>query len=49
MKEYAAGALRSGMAVSQVRGVLSDTVDWHVYDIELAEGVAPVDCTDEGT
>jgi hypothetical protein len=47
VKEYAAGALRAGMAVSQIRGVLSDTVDWHVYDIQLAEGVTPADCTDE--
>jgi hypothetical protein len=47
VKEYAAGALRAGMAVSQVRGVLSDTVDWHVYDVQLAEGVTPADCTDE--
>ena len=47
VKEYAAGALRAGMAASQVRGVLSDTVDWHIYDIELAEGVTPAGCTDE--
>ncbi len=47
VKEYAAGALRAEMAVSQVRGVLSDTVDWHVYDIQLAGGVTPADCTDE--
>jgi methylase of polypeptide subunit release factors len=47
VKEYAAGAIRAGMAVSQVRGVLSDTVDWHVYDIQLAEGVTPAECTDE--
>lgn len=47
VKEYAAGALRAGMAVSQVRGVLSDTVDWYVYDIQLADGVVPADCTDE--
>lgn len=45
--EYAAGALRAGMSASQVRGVLSDTVDWHVYDVQLAEGVTPADCTDE--
>jgi len=44
VKEYAAGALRSGVPESQVRGILSDTVDWHVYGIHVREGVASVEC-----
>lgn len=47
VKEYAAGALRAGMDISQVRGVLSDTVEWYVYDVQLANGVVPANCTDE--
>ena len=45
VKEYAAGTLRSGVPESQVRGILSDTVDWHIYDIQVREGVAPEECT----
>ncbi len=47
VREYAAGAIRAGIAESQVRGILSDTVEWHVYDVHVAEGVAPGDCTPE--
>lgn len=47
VREYAAGQIRSGVAASEVRGVLSDTVDWHVYDVELSPNVAPADCTPE--
>ena len=45
VKEYAAGAMRSGIPKSQVRGILSDTVDWHVYEVGVAAGVAPDECT----
>ena len=45
VKEHAAGLIRSGVPVSEVRGILSDTVDWHAYDVRLAPGVAPGDCT----
>jgi len=31
--------------MSQIRGVLSDTVDWHVFDFELRPGVHPSTCT----
>ena len=45
VQEYVAGAVRDGTPVSQVRGVLSDTVDWHIYDAKLTQGVRPQDCT----
>ncbi len=45
VKEYVAGAVRAGTAISQVRGVLSDTVDWYVYDATIAVSVRPEDCT----
>lgn len=45
VKEHVAGAIRSGTPVSQVRGVLSDTVEWHVYDVSISEGIRPEDCT----
>ena len=43
--EHAAGLIRSGVPVSRVRGILSDTVDWYAYDVTLAPGVAVGDCT----
>jgi methylase of polypeptide subunit release factors len=45
VREHVAGLIRSLVPVSQVRGVLSDTVDWHAYDAELAAGVDPGACT----
>jgi methylase of polypeptide subunit release factors len=30
-----------------VRGILSDTVEWHVYDIRVAEGISSGVCTPE--
>lgn len=45
VQEYVAGALRGGTPVSQVRGILSDTVEWHVYEARVAEGVKPEECT----
>lgn len=33
------------MPASQVRGVLSDTVEWYAYDIALAATVDPAACT----
>ena len=47
VRDHVAGLIRSGMPVSQVRGVLSDTVDWYAYDAELAPGVEPKDCRPE--
>jgi len=47
VREYAAGVIRSGTPVSQVRGVLSDTVDWYVFDVRLAEQVDPASCAPE--
>lgn len=45
VEEYAAGAVRAGVPVSVVRGILSDTVEWHVYDVQIADSVTPEDCT----
>ena len=50
VKEHAAGLIRAGVPSHQVRGVLSDTVQWYAYDAELAEDVDPADCvTDDVT
>ena len=45
VRDHVVGLLRSGAPVSQVRGVLSDTVDWYAYDAELAPGIDPTACT----
>ncbi len=45
VKDHAAGLIRSGVPASQVRGILSDTVDWYAYDIALAAMVDPGACT----
>lgn len=45
VKDHAAGLIRSDVPVSQVRGILSDTVEWYAYDIELSAGVDPAACT----
>jgi methylase of polypeptide subunit release factors len=45
VREHAAGLIRSGVPLSQVRGVLSDTLDWYAYDVSLAAGVDPTTCT----
>ncbi len=47
VKEHAAGLVRSGVPVSQVRGILSDTVEWYAYDVTLAVGIQPETCTAE--
>ena len=41
VKEHAAGLVRSGVPISQIRGILSDTVDWYAYDVDLASGIDP--------
>jgi hypothetical protein len=43
--EHAAGLIRDGVPASQVRGILSDTVDWYAYDVVLAPGIDPKACT----
>ncbi len=45
VKEHAAGLIRSGSPTSQVRGILSDTVEWHAYDIRLSDDAEPANCT----
>jgi SAM-dependent methyltransferase len=45
VREHAAGQIRSGVPSTQVRGILSDTVEWYAYDASLAEGVEPKSCT----
>ncbi len=44
VRDHAAGLIRSGVPASQVRGILSDTVEWYAYDIQLAPGVTPASC-----
>lgn len=45
VREYIAGTVRAGTLISQARGVLSDTVEWHVFDATLAPGIRPEACT----
>lgn len=45
VKEHVAGLIRRDAPVSQVRGILSDTVDWYAYDVVLDPGVEPNACT----
>lgn len=45
VREHATGLVRKGVPVSQIRGILSDTVDWNVYDVSLREAVKPAECT----
>ena len=47
VNEHTVGLIRSGVPVSQVRGILSDTVDWYAYDVVLESGVEPNNCTIE--
>lgn len=47
VRENVAGAIRSGIPASQVRGVLSDTLEWHAYDVTLGEGVDARECRAE--
>ncbi len=45
VKEYVAGVIRSGTPASQIKGILSDTVDWYVYDATISDGIIPEQCT----
>ena len=45
VREHAAGLIKAGVPASQVRGILSDTVEWFAYDAQLAPGVNPAACT----
>lgn len=45
VREQAAGLIRSGVPLTSVRGVLSDTVDWYAYDVVLAPGADSASCT----
>jgi hypothetical protein len=45
VQEHAAGQIRSGVPPTQIRGILSDTIEWYAYDASLAEGVDPKSCT----
>lgn len=47
VREHVAGLIRSLAPVSQVRGVLSDTIEWRAYDAKLAAGADPAVCTDD--
>ena len=45
VKEHVAGLIRSGSPPSQVRGVLSDTVEWYVHDVVLESDSPTETCT----
>lgn len=45
VKDHVAGLIRVGVTLSKIRGILSDTVKWYVYDAELSAGVDPANCT----
>lgn len=45
VKDHAAGLIRGGVPPSQIRGVLSDTVEWYAYDVALPATVDPSACT----
>ena len=47
VREYVAGAVRDGTPITRIRGVLSDTVEWHVFDAALRPGVVPENCAAE--
>ncbi len=43
--EHVCGLIRNGVPVSQIRGILSDTVLWYAYDVEIAPDTDPLSCT----
>jgi methylase of polypeptide subunit release factors len=45
VKDHAAGLIRGGVPASQIRGILSDTVEWYAYDIAMSAAVDPTTCT----
>lgn len=45
VREYAAGAVNAGIPISQIRGVLSDTVEWYVFDVDVRSGITAGHCT----
>jgi hypothetical protein len=47
VKEHAAGLIRSGMPTSQVRGILSDTIEWYAYDVQIDPSVTAAACMPE--
>jgi len=44
VKDHAAGLVRSGIHITNLRGILSDTVDWYAYDVDLKPGAIPTNC-----
>lgn len=47
VRDHAAGLIRKGVPASQVRGILSDTVEWYAYDAALDPAVDPASCRAE--
>ena len=45
VKEHVAGLVNDGVPISQIRGILSDTVEWHVYEAILLSEIEPGVCT----
>ena len=46
VREHTAGLIRFGVPPSQVRGILSDTIKWLAFDVELNAGIEPASCTE---
>lgn len=44
VREYIAGAVRSGIPIALVRGILSDTVEWYVYEPTIVANIQPENC-----
>ena len=47
VKEHAVGLLHSGVPRSQIRAILSDTVDWYAYGIGFKSCIESSSCTTE--
>ena len=47
VREHLAGLIRAGARPSQVRGVLSDTVEWRAYEATVPMGMQAESCTSD--
>jgi methylase of polypeptide subunit release factors len=45
VRDYVSSQIRAGVPISQIRGVLSDTVEWYVFEVELPDKINPSSCT----
>lgn len=44
VKEHVSGLIRNGVPLSQIRGILSDTVEWHAYDAVVDPNIDFAEC-----